>query len=281
MSSGWYPPPSKPRPVEGGLQVRSRRGAIGESWWSGRFVAVLEGFGLSGRLQRGRSYARKGQVVSLDVAPGLVSAVVQGSRARPYRVRIGLVAFGKAEWARVERALADDAWYAAQLLSGSMPEDIESVFAGTDLTLFPSATGEMSMDCSCPDWGVPCKHVAAAFYVLAELFDEDPFAILAWRGREREDLLANVRSLRSAGPPPADAAERTGKPLQDCLDSYFEMQAPITAQPPPPAPGTLLDQLPAIDFRVRGAGLTDLLRPAYAAFKGSDDPGNRGDGQSE
>ena len=136
--SNWFPPPSRPRPVDGGLKARSTRGAIAQTWWSQRFIEVLEGIGMGSRLQRGRSYARKGQVISMDVAPGLVTAQVQGSRVRPYRVRIGIGAFGKGEWAQVEGALAENAWYAAALLSGEMPDDIEDVFAGLGLSLFPA-----------------------------------------------------------------------------------------------------------------------------------------------
>ena len=119
---------------------------------------------------------------------------MQGSRARPYRVRIGIGAFDKSEWAQVEGALAENAWYAAALLSGEMPADIEDIFAEVGLSLFPTTAQELSLDCSCPDDAVPCKHLAATFYLLAESFDDDPFAILAWRGREREDLLANLGS---------------------------------------------------------------------------------------
>lgn len=216
MSSTWYPPPSRPRPVEGGIKARSTRGAIAQTWWSERFIAVLEDIGLGNRLQRGRSYARKGQVISLQVDAGLVTALVQGSRARPYRIRIGIPAFGKSQWAHVERTLAENAWYAAKLLSGEMPEDIEDVFAGLGLSLFPGTARELSLDCSCPDYAVPCKHLAATFYLLAESFDEDPFAILAWRGREREDLLANL----AAAPPGFDHdAERH---VQRCLGEHLQ-----------------------------------------------------------
>ena len=68
--SNWFPPPSRPRPVDGGLKARSTRGAIAQTWWSQRFIEVLEGIGMGSRLQRGRSYARKGQVISMDVGPG-------------------------------------------------------------------------------------------------------------------------------------------------------------------------------------------------------------------
>ena len=85
-----------------------------------------------------------------------------------------------------------------------MPDDTEDVFAGLGLSLFPAAARELSLDCSCPDHAVPCKHLAATFYLLAESFDDDPLAIPAWRGREREDLLANLNAARAEGPPAAD-----------------------------------------------------------------------------
>ncbi|HCU94727.1 MAG TPA: hypothetical protein DHU96_19280 [Actinobacteria bacterium] len=269
----WYPPPSRPRAVEGGLKARSTRGAIGQTWWSSRFIAVLEGIGLGSRLQRGRSYARKGQVISLDLAAGMVSSLVQGSRSRPYRVRIGITAFGKPEWAKLERALAENAWYAAKLLAGEMPEDIEEVFGGLGLSLFPAAAGELSMDCSCPDWEVPCKHIAAVFYLLAEAFDDDPFSILAWRGRERDTLLASLQAARGDGGSAADYGERAGVPLADLLDTYFAMQAPLpVTSPPATSSGAILDQLPAVDVAVRGRPLTEVLRPAYGAFGERDEP---------
>lgn len=272
MNNGWYPP-SRPRAVDGGLKARSTRGAIGQSWWSERFVAVLEDIGMGNRLQRGRAYARKGQVVSLDVDAGSVAARVQGTRATPYRVRIGITAYGKLDWAKLERALADDAWYTAKLLDGEMPEDIEDVFAGLGLPLFPATAGELSMDCSCPDGEVPCKHLAAVFYLLAEAFDDDPFTILAWRGRDRDDLLANLQAARTAGRPAADHVEHAGPALDDCLDSYFARQGDIPRTTPARTPSTaLLDQLPPIGLAVRGNSLTHLLRPAYVGFGASSPP---------
>jgi uncharacterized Zn finger protein len=266
--NSWYPPPSRPRPVDDGLKARTARGPIAQTWWSRRFVAVLEDIGLGNRLQRGRSYARKGQVISLDVDVGMVTARVQGSRPRPYRVRIGITAFGKPEWAKLERALAASAWYSAKLLAGEMPEDIEEVFAAQGLPLFPAAAQELSMDCSCPDWEVPCKHIAAAFYLLAEAFDDDPFTILAWRGRDRDDLLANLQAARSGGPPAADIADRAGTPLAECLDSYFAAQADIAAPSrPATTSGSVLSQLPRVSVVIRGKALTDLLEPAYARFQ--------------
>lgn len=273
--SSWYPPPSPPLPVEGGLRARSTRGAIGRTWWSERFITVLESIGVGGRLQRGRAYARRGQVIDLRLDAGAVTATVQGSRARPYRVRIGLRAFGKAEWAQVTEALVADAWYAAKLLAGEMPADVENVFASVGLTLFPAGARELSMDCTCPDWEVPCKHVAAAFYLLAESFDDDPFGILAWRGRDSDTLLAGLSALRT-GRPTADRADpdHAAVPLTACLDAYFSSPAGadvawhVQAHTPSDA---LLDQIPDVDVRLHGKALADVLRPAYVALGGDRD----------
>lgn len=262
--SDWYPPPSRPRPVDGGLKARSTRGPIAQTWWSQRFIEVLEAIGIGSRLQRGRNYARRGQVISLQVGPGLVTAQVQGSRARPYRVRIGVTAFGKSEWAQLEAVLAENAWYAAALLSSEMPSDIEEVFDALGLSLFPATSGELSLDCSCPDSAVPCKHLAATFYLLAEAFDDDPFEIFAWRGRSREELLDNLAAARSPGRPAADRAESIGPQLADCLDSFFARQSEVPVSSPPVTPSTtLLDQLPEVAVAVRGRPLAEILRPAY------------------
>ena len=261
-------PPSTPRSVEGGVKARSARGAIGTSWWSKRFIEVLEGLGVGGRLQRGRAYARRGQVISLDIAAGTVSASVQGSRARPYRVRIGITAFGKIEWAAIEELLAGNAWYVASLLAGEMPADIEDVFTTVGLPLFPRSAAELSMDCTCPDWEVPCKHLAAVFYLLAEQFDEDPFRILAWRGRERDQVLARMHEAGSG----ADKAP-AGAPLTEVLDTFFVLAGPVPVPRSSAHTSSLIDQLPAIDVTVRSSPLATMLRPAYTTLRASDESG--------
>ncbi|RLK12093.1 putative Zn finger protein [Micromonospora sp. M71_S20] len=196
-ANGRFADYGRPRRVDGGLRARSTRGAIGRSWWSRRFLEVLESFALGTRLTRGRSYARAGQVVRLDVAPGTVDAVVQGSRAQPYEVSIALPPFPEALWARVEAELAAQAFFSARLLAGDLPPELEELFAGAGAPLFPAGVAELRQRCSCPDFAVPCKHLAATFYLLAEAFDADPFQLLHWRGRSRTQLLDRLRVLRA------------------------------------------------------------------------------------
>ncbi len=158
---------------------------------------MLESFALGTRLTRGRAYARAGQVLALEVAPGSVTATVQGSRPKPYQVSVGLRPFGEPLWARIETLLAGQALFSARLLAGDLPSELEQVFADVGAPLFPATVNDLEMRCNCPDFAVPCKHLAASFYLLAEAFDADPFQLLHWRGRDRERLLARLRALRA------------------------------------------------------------------------------------
>ena len=252
------------RRVEGGLTARSPRGAIGEQWWSRRFVTVLESFALGTRLTRGRAYARRGQVISLDVAPGLVTASVQGSRPKPYAVGIGLTPFPELVWAKVEVALAEQALCSAQLLAGTLPPELEDVLAAAGAPLFPTSARELTMRCSCPDSAVPCKHLAATFYLLAESFDADPFRILHWRGRARTELLGRLRQLRGGS---ATVAVRGARPLGAAAAL---MGATGSTDEPPPLPvhpelpaDLLLRQLPTPPAALGGERLAEQLRGLY------------------
>jgi len=253
-------PPARPRPVSGGIQINSTRGAVARTWWSARFLAVVEAAGVGGRLARGRTYARRGQTVSLRVDAGAATAQVQGSAARPYRVRIGAPTLGKAQWNAVLDALAADASLTAALLAGELPHEVEDTFAAQGLALFPAGRDDLAMDCTCPDVTVPCKHLAAVFYLLAERFDADPFDVLALRGRDRETLLDELRSRRA--PAPTAAA-----PPTDPHAFYDGAGVPTELSTGPRTPAdALLDQVPAFPLAVRGRDVVELLRPLYRAL---------------
>ena len=275
----WYPP-SKPRAVENGLRARTSRGTIGESWWSRRFLDVLESFAMGSRLTRGRTYARKGQVISLEVVPGQVRATVQGSRVRPYRVTIGLATFPEIVWARAEIALSEQALPSAKLLAGEVPPELEALFGDAGAPLFPGSVSELDQRCTCPDREVPCKHLAATFYLLAEAFDDDPFLILRWRGRDRDALLGRLRQLRadtSAGEPEEAAAPPAaggslalvGLTPPACPPERFWLPpAPLPARPATldVDADLLLRQLPRPGKSLGGDTLVARLRTAYQRF---------------
>ena len=279
--SDWrdWPERSGPRRVDGGIKARSKRGAIGEQWWSRRFIGVLESFGMTGRLTRGRNYARRGQVLGFEISSGYVTAQVQGSRPKPYRIRIRVLPLTTPQWQRVERALAGQALFRARLLAGEMPREIEEVFADCGTPLFPRRESDMEMSCSCPDWGVPCKHLAAVCYVLAEAFDNDPFGMLAWRGRGREDLLASLRGQAAAAPvAPRPVIEVADRPLAECAADFWSAgmsQARLRSLPAAAAtaPDLLLRTFEPPAVQVRGKDLVTLLTPAYRRLAGQDEAG--------
>ncbi|GGU26416.1 SWIM zinc finger family protein [Lentzea flava] len=273
MSEHWSGPRyGKTIKVDNGLKARSKRGDIGATWWSRRFIDVLESFGMGGRLTRGRNYARQGQVLSLSLSTSMVIALVQGSRPTPYKARIAIKAFTTPEWQRIEHALAGQALYAAKLLAGEMPPDIETLFASLGLQLFPATSRELTMDCTCPDWEVPCKHLAATCYLLAESFDNDPFEIFAWRGRSREDLLERLRTLRGATR--SAVVRDEAPPLTKCLDTFWQKQTATSLSLGDPTAvvrvDAVLDQLDGVPITVGGSDLVELLRPAYLALKPGD-----------
>jgi uncharacterized Zn finger protein len=196
-----------PRLPTHGIKAQTRRGAFATSWWASRWIAALERLDISsGRLARGRTYARAGQVVSLEVSREGVTAVVQGSRPDAYRVHIKFRRLSDADWERVIDAMASEALYAARLLSGEMPEQIEDVFASVGVSLLPAQSDDMLTTCTCPDAANPCKHIAAVHYLLGERFDEDPFLMFLLRGRSRDEIISALRARRS-GPEPEPAAE--------------------------------------------------------------------------
>jgi uncharacterized Zn finger protein len=181
--------------AKGGIKAQTKRGGFGESWWAKRWIAVLESFDIGSRLGRGRSYARKGQVLSIDIAAGVVRAKVQGSSPRPYQVTIKVTPLPESDWKKLAASLGSQAIFAAKLLAGEMPQEIEQGFAAVGLSLFPEKLRDLETSCSCPDWSNPCKHVAAVYYLLGEEFDRDPFLIFKLRGMSREAFLGSLGHL--------------------------------------------------------------------------------------
>lgn len=267
---------SQPRRVVGGLKTKSERGAIGETWWSKRWVAVLESFSMGNRLTRGRSYARLGQIVSLDVEPGIVKAKVQGSMLKPYKIEIRLQPLSHRDWEKITEAMASQAIFAAKLLAGEMPKNIEEAFSAVHLSLFPTAGRELVTSCSCPDWANPCKHVAAVYYLLAERFDEDPFLIFKLRGRTKEQIIQSLREKRAATMPPAEASTSLAEAntpteeslsLETYLDTFWQAgEALDTFTVSLAAPGidkALLKRLGNAPFAIGDQNMSTLLAKAY------------------
>jgi len=266
----------RPRMVKNGIKTKSQHGAIGETWWSKRWLAVLVSLGMGARLDRGRAYARKGQVISITVEKGAVSAKVQGSRSAPYAVTIRLRPLSDQDWDKVIEVMAGQAIFAAKLLSGEMPRNIEEAFSAAKVSLFPKAGRDLITDCSCPDVANPCKHIAAVYYILAERFDQDPFLIFKLRGRTREEIIQGLRQKRGQtaeidNPKAAEEEAATKSPaanLENRLADFWEageaLDSFVTNPAPPEIEGAILKRLGNPPEAIGGLDLTRLLETAYS-----------------
>ena len=264
--------------AKGGIKAQSKRGGFGASWWAKRWIAVLESFNIGARLGRGRSYARGGQVLSIDISEGAIKAKVQGSFPKPYGISINVKALANAGWKKLARALSTQAIFAAKLLAGEMPQEIERSFKDAGLSLFPEKLGDLQTNCSCPDWSNPCKHIAAVYYLLGEEFDRDPFLIFKLRGISRDGFItllgaasetqrrgvAEAGRKRRAAPvvalPPepltADAASFwSGSTLSE--DFFGEVS-------PPPVSAALPKRLGNFPFWRGTERFLDAVEPVYA-----------------
>lgn len=164
---------------------------FGASWWGKRWIESLERLSTAwqSRLPRGRDYAEKGHVIAISVSSGRIDARVQGSRSKPYTTTIEMTPHRKDEWEGLVSVLAREARYAAELLGGEMPEDIEEEFRTQGMSLFPARNSELIANCSCPDKARPCKHIAAVHYAFGQALDRDPFLLFELRGADRDMLL--------------------------------------------------------------------------------------------
>jgi uncharacterized Zn finger protein len=239
----WYTPAPKKPPPERGIRMKK----AGATWWGQRWIEALENVlrGDSLRLARGRTYARAGRTHDLVVRGGKITAKVTGSRATPYKIAIELAQLGDAAWKKAIAGMAEKAQFSAELLAGQMPKAIDEVFQAAGASLFPKQRVDLKTSCSCPDWGDPCKHVAATHYVLGEALDRDPFLLFELRGKSKEHVLDALRAARVS----MDEAPRNGSRAKRKKDT------PIAKHE---VPAVTLGKLKAVDYDRPRAPLPSL-----------------------
>ncbi|MDF5739507.1 MULTISPECIES: SWIM zinc finger family protein [unclassified Nostoc] len=167
-------------------------------WWSQQWLDLLDSYRFKKRLERARNYSRQGNVLSIEFKGAKVLARVQGSEVEPYKVSLSLEPFTDEQWGYVIETMSQRAIFAAKLLAGEMPQNIEEVFTANGLSIFPFTLADIQSKCSCPDKVNPCKHIGAVYYQLGDRFSEDPFVLFQLRGRTKEQIISDLRQLRSA-----------------------------------------------------------------------------------
>ena len=161
----------------------------GRTWWGAQWLQALTQIDHDNRLPRGRTYANRGAVHDLVVAESKVTARVQGSRPHPYDVDIGIPPVDKALAGRLIDRLAEDPGLIARLLNRELDPTVLQLAQQLKIPIFPARWSDLKMHCSCPDWAVPCKHLAAVIYLLSQQIDADPFLVFSLRGIDLPALL--------------------------------------------------------------------------------------------
>jgi uncharacterized Zn finger protein len=271
----WYYDKKAPKPPpKGGIKVKK----AGSTWWGQRWISALEELSAdySNRMSRGWTYARAGRVSNLKIQPGKVTARVTGSRSSPYHVTLRLSVLEEAAWEKIITELSRQALFAAELLTGQMPKDIDRAFRAAGQSLFPETEEELETECSCPDWANPCKHIAAMHYVLGEAFDKDPFLLFELRGRSKASVLGRLRQLRAgkaargtARPGTSSTAIPTVSLSKKALGTYERLRSPVSQLhfqiEPPASPTALVRQLGIPPSWTLQEPPAEVLAPLYSA----------------
>ncbi len=295
------PRPANPRRVRGGVKLPAAGAEGPVAWAAHRFLRLVEGVGSGECLREGLEYAKAGQTKRMNVVHGCVEAAIQGRADRPYTVSLRFGTMSPNDWARVVEAMAEGAIYAAKLLAGELPSNIEDVFIPLGLKLFPGEASEITPECTCaehraarqglpvPPWpgetGEPrpgqiwCKHVCCLSYLLASRLAHEPFLMFHIRGLEGVELLEQLRDRRSAGRQGArgetpvyqqrvpGVADVTFRPIEECVTDFWEA-GPALEQidlplTPPPVSHPLLRRLGPSPFANAQFPLVGLLASVY------------------
>ena len=161
---------------------------IAKSWWGRAWCDNLERYAdYESRLERGKRYVKTGAVIDLSITKGRIQAKVQGSRKTPYKVEIRISPLSEEKCQSIIEKCGSKIENMEELLNGNFPVQMQELFQGKD-GLFPTPS-EISLSCSCPDWALMCKHVAAALYGVGVRLDEQPLLFFELRGINVEHFI--------------------------------------------------------------------------------------------
>ena len=242
-----------PRRVRGGVKFKLKAGETPRSWVTQRLLRVAEQGAEAEIYKDGLEYARLGQTKRLTIEETLCEGVIQGRSDKPYTTTLELSQFDAESQERVISAMADQVRYAAKLLSGELPSNIEDVFAPLGLKLFPAEPQDITPKCSCPDWSEEkpwCKHAVCLSALLAERMGDDPMIIFGLHGMPSQELIDGLRQKRAVGvqgPGPAPVllqhvpgvSDVPSAPLDDSLGSFWEVGDELKQLDTPIEPPTL------------------------------------------
>jgi len=269
-----------PRRVHHGIRLRRKAGMEGFPWWAQAWFKGMEGGFTEAVRIEGLQYAQSGQVVTMDIAPGVARMKVQGRASRPYECSMTFHPWTSEQWTAVIAAMSQEAIHSARLLTGELPQGAERLVSGLGLRLFPAGlkAADPIVECACKE-AKPCKHVHAAACVLAERIEVDPLVLFTLRGLTGERLLERIqehRALTSRGvqsahnPPPVAQHPPELPPITELVHDFWRPGRALVeldeAAAPQHIPHALLRRLgpSSLGGRFR---LVGLLASAYDTIR--------------
>ncbi|MBX3365585.1 MAG: hypothetical protein KF866_12580 [Phycisphaeraceae bacterium] len=273
-------PALRPKRVRSGVKLSQPFDQIETSWLAGRWLTALRASVPESIFTEGREYAELGQMRSIEIDPGAASAFIQGRLDVAYRTSIAVPVFPEELWSKAADAMADQAVFAAKVLSGDLPESIDELLLPLGVRLLPTIPQELTMTCSCREPKSPegwCKHLACLGIILAQKLATEPLLVLTLRGMPGDELLDRVRQRRaiagSVGAVPVHAShlpgvtDLTAEPLEAHLELFWQRPASLHELDLPVAPPRishpLLRRLGPSPFTESKFPLVGLLATCY------------------
>jgi uncharacterized Zn finger protein len=196
------------------------------NWWGAAWVNKMERLAEPTRFAQGAKYARTGSVPALRFDGRTVASKVQVPNEQPYLARISFDPFSHQQWESLLAEVRDRKALASSISSGDLPLELQSAFTKAKLRFMPERYVDLHLECACPDWLKPCKHLVALWMKFAREFDRDPFLVFELRGLKRDELLARLRNRQPAAVPEPGAAE----------EEFPEVAVPLKLEPLPADP---------------------------------------------
>lgn len=201
------------------VEIEGRK--IAQTFWGEAWCDHLESFSdYENRLPRGRTYVRNGSVCHLDISRGEVHAIVSGSEL--YTVSVAIQTMAPKKWQNVKNRCVGQISSLLELLQGRFSKNVMAVVTDRQNGLFP-LPGEIRLQCSCPDWAVMCKHVAAVLYGVGARLDEAPELLFLLRGVDHEELIGAEVGLAAVAAGAKDGRRRIA---EDALADVFGIEMP-------------------------------------------------------
>lgn len=194
MSYGWYYSKPKTAKKKSLAEGPRKRMIFGQTWWGAEWLNALSHIDYDNRLPRGRAYAGNGSVRDIAIKGSTITAKVQGSRPSPYKIKIDIPQFTPDQQQAILDGIVENPLVLSQLLNREIPQELNQMALDKKIRIFPSSWKDFGMDCSCPDWAVPCKHLAAVVYLIANEIDSNPFILFNLRGL---DLIASLQKYHA------------------------------------------------------------------------------------